>query len=66
MKKVDIWLDEPIDIEGNGTCFPNVTHIDSTDNGGYIESEEDGILFFHEMSPSMLKNLEAFVNTYQD
>ena len=63
MKKIDIWLTEPTDIKGYGTCFPNVIHIDSTENGGYIENDEDGILFFSEMSRSMLKNVEAFVNT---
>lgn len=63
MKKIDKWLDTPTDFYGeNETCFPDVIHIDTTkESDAYIESEEDGILYFDEMDEQMISQVESFI-----
>ena len=55
MKKVDIWLDEPITISDGETEYPNVVHIDTMRVGDqYIEDENGEILFLDEMELGMV------------
>jgi hypothetical protein len=63
MKKIDLYLAQPISIMGaNGTSYENVTHIDTTKDGGeYIEDKEGEILFFNEMDAEMQLNTQQAI-----
>lgn len=63
MKKIDKWLDSPVKFYGeDGTCFENVIHIDTTrEEDAYVESEDDGILYLHEMDEKMFNHVETFI-----
>ena len=60
MKRIDLYLAQPISIMGaNGTSYENVTHIDTTKEGGeYIEDKDGEILFFNEMDAEMQLNAQ--------
>ena len=62
MKRIDLYLAQPIDIMGaNGTSYNNVCHIDTTKEGDeYIEDKDGEILYLNEMDGTMQLNvLEA-------
>ena len=51
MKRVDMWLNKPIDIKG----YPNTIHIDTTSEGDeYIEDKQGEILYLSEMEEDMV------------
>ena len=59
MKKVDLYLEKPINIIGaHGTSYPNVTHIDTMHDGDeYVEDINGEILYLHEMDTVMQANV---------
>lgn len=63
MKRIDLYLAQPISIMGaNGTSYENVTHIDTTKEGGeYIEDKDGEILFFNEMDAEMQLNAQQAI-----
>jgi hypothetical protein len=55
MKRVDLWLDNPVDLNGEGiNVYPEVVHIDTTQPGcEYVEDVYQEILYLDEMDPVM-------------
>jgi hypothetical protein len=64
MKKVDLYLDKPINILGaHGTSCPNVTHIDTIHSGDeYVEDENGEILYISEMDAVMTANVSNIID----
>lgn len=58
MKRVDFWLNYPIDIKGEGdNVLTEITHIDTIhEDGEYVENADGEITFFNEMDDTMLVN----------
>ena len=63
MRRVDLYLERPINILGEGgTSYPNTIHICTTTSGDeYIEDTDGGILYLHEMDSLMVANVESIV-----
>jgi hypothetical protein len=59
MKKVDLYLEKPINIIGaRGTSYPNVIHIDTMHEGDeYVEDVNGEILYLHEVDAVMQANV---------
>lgn len=54
------YFDVPVDVyDSDGSCFPNVVEVfvGDSDEESYIADENDDILFFCEMSTSMMENV---------
>ena len=67
MKKVDLWLDTPINVSGDGSVYPEVVHIDTTKDGcEYIEDVYGEILFFDEMDSEMKSNVSEYLEQQED
>jgi hypothetical protein len=64
MKKVDLYLEKPINIIGaRGTSYPNVIHIDTMHEGDeYVEDINGEILYLHEMDSVMLANVSNIID----
>lgn len=64
MKRVDLYLDKPINILGaHGTSYPGVTHIDTTLAGDeYVEDEDGEILYISEMDAVMTANVSNIID----
>lgn len=64
MKKIDLWLDSPIDLEGDSgrSLYANVIHIDTTSGtDAYVEDVDGEILYLNEMDSDMMKNVEQLI-----
>lgn len=68
MKKVDLYLDKPINIIGQrGTSYPSVVHIDTIHEGdAYVEDVNGEILFLKEMDAVMAANVYNIIDQYQN
>lgn len=54
MIRKDLWLDTPVDIEGDNTTYGEVVHIDTTQEGcEYVEDVYGEILYLDEMGKEM-------------
>lgn len=64
MKKVDLYLDKPINILGaHGTSYPGVVHIDTTLAGNeYVEDGDGEILYVSEMDVVMAANVNSIID----
>ena len=64
MKRVDLYLDKPINILGaQGTSYPGVTHIDTTHTGDeYVEDGDGEILYIREMDAVMTANVSNIID----
>ena len=64
MKKVDLYLDKPINILGaHGTSYPGVTHIDTIHDGDeYVEDVDGEILYISEMDAVMTANVSSIID----
>ena len=64
MKRVDLYLDKPINILGaHGTSYPGVTHIDTTHAGDeYVEDGDGEILYISEMDTVMTANVNNIID----
>lgn len=63
MRKVDLYLETPINIIGsNGTSYPNVVHIDTIHEGDeYVEDGDGEILYISEMDSVMVANVNNII-----
>jgi len=63
MRRVDLYLERPINILGEGgTSYPNTIHINTTSTGDeYIEDTDGDILYLHEMDAIMVANVQSIV-----
>jgi hypothetical protein len=63
MKKIDLYLERPINILGEGgTSYPNTIHINTTSTGDeYIEDTDGEILYLSEMDNLMIANVHSIV-----
>ena len=63
MRRVDLYLERPINILGEGgTSYPNTIHIDTTTAGDeYIEDSDGEILYLHEMDRVMVANVQSII-----
>lgn len=59
MKRKDLWLDSPINIEGdNGSSYPEVVHISTAIQGcEYVEDVYGEILYLDEMDNGMIDSV---------
>ena len=64
MKKVNLYLDRPINILGeHGASYPGVTHIDTTHDGDeYVEDGDGEILYIREMDAVMTANVSNIID----
>lgn len=64
MKKVNLYLDKPINILGaHGTSYPGVIHIDTIDAGEeYVEDGNGEILYISEMDAVMTANVSSIID----
>lgn len=64
MKKVDLYLDKPINILGaHGTSYPGVAHIDTIHDGDeYVEDGDGEILYIREMDAVMTANVSSIID----
>ena len=63
MKRIDLHLERPINILGEGgTSYPNTIHICTTTAGDeYIEDTDGDILYLSEMDSLMVANVQSIV-----
>ena len=63
MKRIDLYLEKPINVLGEGgSCYPNTIHINTTTCGDeYIEDTEGDIRYLHEMDALMRTNVQSIV-----
>ena len=63
MTRIDLYLERPINILGEGgTSYPNTIHINTTTNGDeYIEDTDGEILYLSEMDSLMVANVQSIV-----
>ncbi len=64
MKRVNLYLDKPINLLGkDGTSYPRVIHIDTIDAGEeYVEDEDGEILYISEMDVVMTANVSNIID----
>jgi hypothetical protein len=63
MTRIDLYLERPINILGEGgTSYPNTIHINTTTSGDeYIEDTDGEILYLSEMDSLMVANVQSIV-----
>ena len=63
MTRIDLYLERPINILGEGgTSYPNTIHINTTTCGDeYIEDSDGEIRYLHEMDSIMRANVQSIV-----
>ena len=62
MIRKDLWLDTPVNIEGDNTIYENVVHIDTIHEGcEYVEDIYGEILFLDEMSGEMKEDALSII-----
>ena len=63
MRQIDLYLERPINILGEGgTSYPNTIHINTTTAGDeYVEDTDGEILYLNEMDSLMVANVHSIV-----
>lgn len=62
MIRKDLWLDTPVDIEGDNTTYGNVIHVDTIQEGcEYVEDIYGEIFYLDEMDKEMREDVLALL-----